>query len=241
MKRLSILAMVVTFLFPLAAFSQVQTDPGLTSAVAAQTIALEEIAKKRKEKQDKIIEFQTAIGVVMTSIHDVENKTLEYMSNASSAMENIYQIQKAATLCKNIEEQMRKMVKAVPSNYEGTAVTVLTSNTSKDVITEMVSLSTLMSQLVTSTKYSFGDNSDSSSGKKNVNLLSAAERYYIANEVVTRLNRIYRKLWVITWEIENLGWEDAWHRMDPSGWAKANHGKSIAENLARKWKNSKIF
>lgn len=219
-----------------------QIDPTLAAAVIFQTEELKSAYKKRNKTQQALITTQGAVAVAMDRVHAVEATILEYMSNASSAMEDLYQLKKAAELVGvNIPAQMKKMVSAVPQNWEGTAVTALTSKTCTDVATEMASLYAFMANLVTNSKFTFNDGSKSTSTKKNVNLLSAAERYYIATEVVGKLQKIYRKLWLITWQIENLGWEDAWRNIDAKSWAQAQYGKSISERLVKQWQKAKPF
>lgn len=224
---------------PLESMAQ-QTDPTLTTAVILQTEELKSAYKKRNETQNKLIAAQAAVATAMEQVHGVENKILEYMSNASSAMNDIYQLKRAAELVStHIPNQLAEMSKAVPDNLKGTAITVLTSKTVSQVTTEMTSLYGLISQLVTSTKYSFNDGKDDTSGKKNVNLLSAAERYYIATEVTGRLERIYRKLYNITYQIKTLDWMDAWYNLDSSSWAKFQNGKTISQSLMTKWDKMK--
>ena len=65
-----------------------QTDPTLTAAVIAQTAELKSIHKKRKTTQEKIIAAEAAVTVALDRVHSVENKMLEYLSNAQGAMQN---------------------------------------------------------------------------------------------------------------------------------------------------------
>ena len=57
-----------------------------------------------------------------------------------------------------------------------------------------------MKQLVTSGSYDV-TNQDGNKEKHKVNLLSSAERYYIANEVVTRLEAINTDLFILAWQV----------------------------------------
>ena len=75
-----------------------QTDPTLTGAVVAQTEILKKIFKDREETQNKIIAAEAAVSVAMDRMHAVENKMLDYLSNAQGAMQNLYQIKRAAQL-----------------------------------------------------------------------------------------------------------------------------------------------
>lgn len=217
-----------------------QTDPALTAAVILQTQELKSAYKRRNETQNKLIAAQAVVATAMEKVHNVENKILDYMSNASSAMNDIYQLKRAADLVSvHIPKQLAEMSKAVPDNLKGTAITAFTSKTVSQATAEMTSLYGLLSQLVTSTKYSLNDGKDDTSGKKNVNLLSAAERYYIATEVTGRLERIYLKLYNITCQIKTLDWMDAWYNLDSSSWAKFQNGKTISQSLMTKWDKMK--
>lgn len=75
-----------------------QTDPALTSAVLGQTAALKKIHKDRKKTQEKIIAAEVAVTASLERIHQVEDKMLDYLSNAQGAMQNLYQIKRAGEL-----------------------------------------------------------------------------------------------------------------------------------------------
>lgn len=75
-----------------------QVDPALTAAVVAQTAVLNDIYNTRDNTQKKIIAAEAAVTVAMERMHQVENKILDYLSNAQGAMQNIYQIKRAAEL-----------------------------------------------------------------------------------------------------------------------------------------------
>ena len=75
-----------------------QVDPALTAAVVAQTEVLNNIYDNRNKTQKKIIAAEAAVTVAMDRMHQVENKILDYLSNAQGAMQNLYQIKRAAEL-----------------------------------------------------------------------------------------------------------------------------------------------
>ena len=86
-----ILAIVVLSLGVVVPNHAQQTDPTLTAAVLAQTAELKNIHKQRKKTQEKIIAAETAVTVALDRVHRVEDKLLEYLSNAQGAMQNLYQ------------------------------------------------------------------------------------------------------------------------------------------------------
>lgn len=216
-----------------------QTDPTLTAAVILQTEELKSIHKKRKSTQEKIIAAETAVTLALDRVHNVENRMLEYLSNAQGAMQNLYQIKRAAELvAMEIPRNCDLLRKSVPGHLKGTAIAVLVSDELTDAATQMAALYPFMKQLVTSGSYDV-TNADGKTEKHKVNLLNSAERYYIANEVVTRLETINTDLWLLAWQVRTLSWNDLWFSLDPDGWASVMSGKAIAETLVWEWNTIK--
>lgn len=216
-----------------------QTDPTLTAAVILQTEELKSIHKKRKSTQEKIIAAETAVTLALDRVHNVENRMLEYLSNAQGAMQNLYQIKRAAELvAMEIPRNCDLLRKSVPGHLKGTAIAVLVSDELTDAATQMAALYPFMKQLVTSGSYDV-TNAEGKTEKHKVNLLNSAERYYIANEVVTRLETINTDLWLLAWQVRTLSWNDLWFSLDPDGWASVMSGKAIAETLVWEWNTIK--
>ncbi len=216
-----------------------QTDPTLTAAVILQTEELKSIHKKRKSTQEKIIAAETAVTLALDRVHNVENRMLEYLSNAQGAMQNLYQIKRAAELvATEIPRNCDLLRKSVPGHLKGTAIAVLVSDELTDAATQMAALYPFMKQLVTSGSYDVA-NAEGKTEKHKVNLLNSAERYYIANEVVTRLETINTDLWLLAWQVRTLSWNDLWFSLDPDGWASVMSGKAIAETLVWEWNTIK--
>lgn len=216
-----------------------QTDPTLTAAVILQTEELKSIHKKRKSTQEKIIAAETAVTLALDRVHNVENRMLEYLSNAQGAMQNLYQIKRAAELvATEIPRNCDLLRKSVPVHLKGTAIAVLVSDELTDAATQMAALYPFMKQLVTSGSYDV-TNAEGKTEKHKVNLLNSAERYYIANEVVTRLETINTDLWLLAWQVRTLSWNDLWFSLDPDGWASIMSGKAIAETLVWEWNTIK--
>lgn len=216
-----------------------QTDPTLTGAVVAQTEILKKIFKDREETQNKIIAAEAAVSVAMDRMHAVENKMLDYLSNAQGAMQNLYQIKRAAQLVGvEIPRNMSLVSKSVPGHLKGTAIALLVSDELTDAASQMASLYPFMKQLVTNGSYNvdgYDDNGNPKTEKHKVNLLNSAERYYVANEVVTKLENINTDLWLLAWQIRTMSWQDLWYGLDPEGWAAVMSGKAIVESLIYEW------
>ena len=214
-----------------------QTDPTLTAAVGAQSAMLNNLFSKREKTQKKIIAAETAVTVAMDRMHKVEDQMLEYLSNAQGAMQNLYQIKRAAELVTTeIPQNMNLVKKSLPGHLKGTAIAILVSDELTDAATQMASLYPFMQQLVTSGSYNVtGSNGEPE--KHKVNLLDSAERYYVANEVVTKLENINTDLWLLAWQIRTMSWHDLWFGLDPEGWATVMSGKAVVESLIYQWEN----
>lgn len=218
-----------------------QTDPTLTAAVILQTEELKSVHKKRKTTQEKIIAAETAVTLALDRVHNVENKMLEYLSNAQGAMQNLYQIKRAAELVTTeIPKNTTLLKNSVKGNLKGTAIAALVSDEITDAATQMAALYPFMQQLVTSGSYNV-TNAEGNTEKHKVNLLDSAERYYVANEVVTRLERINTDLFILAWQVRTLSWNDLWFSLDPEGWASIMAGKNIANGLVSDWNNIKYY
>ena len=93
--RITIMAVLAVFLLKGTDTFAQQTDPTLTGAVFAQTSTLKNIYNKRQKAHEKIIAAETAVTVALDRVHSVEDRMLEYLSNAQGAMQNLYQIKRA--------------------------------------------------------------------------------------------------------------------------------------------------
>lgn len=212
-----------------------QTDPTLTAAVMAQTAELKSIHKKRKKTQEQIIAAETAVTVALDRVHRVEDKMLEYLSNAQGAVQNLYQIKRAGELVTvEIPRNCSLLTKSVGKHLKGTVIASMVSDELTDAATQMAALYPFMKQLVTSGSYDV-TNQEGSKEKHKVNLLSSAERYYIANEVVTRLEAINTDLFILAWQVRTLSWNDLWFSLDPEGWANVMSGKNIINGIVSEW------
>ena len=233
-KRSLLIAAVGLLIGKTPLFAQ-QADPALTSAVLGQTAALKKIHKDRKKTQEKIIAAEVAVTASLERIHHVEDKMLDYLSNAQGAMQNLYQIKRAGELvAKEIPQNCNLLLKSVGGNLKGTVIATMVSDELTDAATQMTALFPFMKQLVTSGRYDVtGD--DGKNEKHKMNLLNASERYYIANEVVSRLEAINTDLFILAWQVRTLSWNDLWFSLDPEGWANVMSGKNIIGGIISDW------
>ena len=123
-----------------------QTDPTLTAAVILQTEELKSIHKKRKSTQEKIIAAETAVTLALDRVHNVENRMLEYLSNAQGAMQNLYQIKRAAELvATEIPRNCDLLRKSVPGHLKGTTIAVLVSDELTDEAVSKLGTASILS------------------------------------------------------------------------------------------------
>ena len=160
----------------------------------------------------------TAQTLELKSLHDKRRKTQEKIIAAEAAV----------TVALD-------RVKSVGSNLKGTAIAAIVSDELTDAATQMAALYPFMKQLVTSGSYDV-TGADGKNEKHKVNLLDSSERYYIANEVVTRLETINTDLFILAWQVRTLSWNDLWFSLDPEGWANVMSGKNIIGGIVADWK-----
>lgn len=209
--------------------------PGADFCRTGSDRSLEEDSQGPQENAGKIIAAEVAVTASLERIHQVEDKMLDYLSNAQGAMQNLYQIKRAGELvAKEIPQNCSLLLKSVGGNLKGTVIAAMVSDELTDAATQMTALFPFMKQLVTSGKYDVtGD--DGKNEKHKVNLLNASERYYIANEVVSRLEAINTNLFILAWQVRTLSWNDLWFSLDPEGWANVMSGKNIIGGIISDW------
>jgi len=203
-----------------------QTDPALTAAVTGQTFTLKSLFDARKSTQQKILAATGIEEVQLRQLHAIEQKVLDYMANVSGLMQNLYQVKRTTELVTvEIPRNISAVSKACKGHLKGTAIALAVSDEIRSVYTEIGSLSALCTSLV--------KNKTVDSNK--VNLLNAAERYWLCEKIVTSLEDINTALYVLSWQIEYLSWEDLWRGLDPDTWANYMQGKWMAESCIRDW------
>lgn len=203
-----------------------QTDPALAAAVGAQTVTLSTLFDARKKTQEKILAATGIEEVQLKQLHDIEKKVLDYMANVTGLMQNLYQVKRTTELVTvEIPRNISEVSKATKGHLKGTAIALAVSDEIRSVYTEIGSLSALCTSLV-KTKTVDGNK---------VNLLNAAERYWLCEKIVSSLEDINSALYILSWQIQYLSWEDLWRGLDPDTWANYMQGKWMAESCIRDW------
>lgn len=218
----------------------VQVDPALAGAITLQMNTLKNIYSKREKTQNKIIAAEAAVTVALDQMHKVEDKVLGYMSNVQGAFKNLYQIKRAGELVvKEIPANMNNVRRAIKvGGFQGTFLATTVGTELSSMTMDMMSLYPFLEQLVTTGIYNTTDYDSQGNivNKKNkVNLLNSAERYYICNTVVDKLESINTSLYLLAWEIQTMCWRDLFFKLDPEGWAAIMTGKNIVEGVISDW------
>lgn len=218
----------------------VQVDPALAGAITLQMNTLKNIYSKRGKTQNKIIAAEAAVTVALDQMHKVEDKVLGYMSNVQGAFKNLYQIKRAGELVvKEIPANMNNVRRAIKvGGFQGTFLATTVGTELSSMTMDMMSLYPFLEQLVTTGTYNTIDYDSQGNivNKKNkVNLLNSAERYYICNTVVDKLESINTSLYLLAWEIQTMRWRDLFFKLDPEGWAAIMTGKNIVEGVISDW------
>lgn len=210
-------------------------DPVLTAAVLAQTAALDKVYSERNQKNNSILAAEVAINATMNEVHKIEEKVLDYLSNAQGAVQNLHQIKRAGELVlSEIPNNIKFLKSSLPGNLKGTMIAAVVSDELQNSYEEMTSLYPLVSQLVTSGSYNV-QTANGSTEKKKVNLLNAAERYYVANEIVQKLERINMNIYLLAWQIRTLSFSDLFFHLAPESWCNIMASKSLVQDIIREY------
>ena len=239
-KTIAIIAIFLCLNRTTISASVIQVDPALTSAITLQMTTLQSIYSKRDKTQKKIIAAEAAVTVALDKMHKVEDKVLGYMANVQGAFQNLYQIKRAGELvAKDIPANIGNVRKAIRiGGFQGTFLSTVVGSELTNMTTEMMSLYPFLEQLVTSGTYNtkeFDENGNIIDKKHKVNLLSSAERYYICNTVLSKLENINTSLYLLAWEIQTMRWRDLFFKLDPEGWAAVMSGRNIVEGVVSDW------
>lgn len=216
---------------PIGSHAQMMTDPLLAGAVTTQNLAMSDAYKERTKKQNAILAAEAAITTTMEKVHYIENKVVDYLANAQGAVQNLHQIKRAGELAiVEIPQNLKELAKAIPKHPKGAAIAAICSSEMKDAATEAASLYPLIAQLVSSGSYNV-TTAEGTTEKKKVNLLNAAERYYIANEVVQKLETINMSIYLLAWQVRTMTFNDLFFHLTPDTWCNVMTTKYLVQDI----------
>ena len=213
-----------------------QTDPALLAAVEAQTKTLSDENKEQTKKLTSIQTSQLVIETSMTKLHDIENKVFNYLCNASSAVNNLRDIKRSGELLLvEIPANMKRVEEASSHNVKNTILTAMVAEELKDSKEQMISVYSLLDNLVKSGSYQSGHGDDKNLTK--VNLLNAAERDEICSSIVNSLEMINTNLYILSFRIQYMNWSQFFLEYDPESWGYIMSGDNIANGIIQSWKD----
>lgn len=208
-------------------------DAALTSAILIQNEAIKDMHKERKSLREATLAAQAAINLTLGKIHDIQDKILGYMENASGVLTNLSQLKNIVEYTVKIPDQLTDLVKTIPNNPKGAAITAIVSKRVAETVTDVTGLATLIANLVQS-NYSFGEGGNNG-GKKHVNLLSSAERFNILLDVETKLKHISMDIRMLKYYVETLSWRDLWMGLDRASYVKLWNSRWEINSIINKW------
>lgn len=208
------------------------SDPALTAAVAADMASDKVNFGARVKSHLALIAEETALNATMHKLHKLEEKAVDYLSNASMAVENLYQVKRIGELVAiEIPKNFKELIRNAKGNLQGSVVTILVSDYVKDARLQMLALAPMVANLVTSGTFNFGK------GEKKVNLLNAQERYYILSDILRRLESINTDAKIMRWQVQMLSWKTIVFKYSPLTWGRFINGKYIAKKVLMQLKN----
>lgn len=179
----------------------IHIDPITSGLIGAQTSMLEEVYKKRIERQDILIVQETLIHQTLSGIHGLQKKTIEYLSNAQSAVRSLNQIVEIGRLATtDIPDNTLALLKEISTHPQKAALAGINGDLLQTVAAEAADLTPLIATLVTSTTAGINPDGSVDTGAK-VNLLNGAERLEVANSILRRLRMLNANLMVMRWQV----------------------------------------
>lgn len=227
--------------------THIHIDPLTASAVKSQTDMLKDLYSQRLQHQQQIIANEAVINATLNKIQNIEQKAFEYLTVSQDAIKGIYHIARVETLVtKNIPDDIGKLKKAISDNVGNMALSSLLYNTVVDLGTQMTSIAPLVQKLVLGGKEINPEFDDDGNrlNKEAPHLLTSAERYKTANEIVKRLERIDGTIQYLTFQVKQLNIRNMFSiNLLSVERDIINSGRKVAaENVINRWKaNAAIY
>lgn len=191
----SLAAFAGCFALSLAAHAQVfcyniHIDPLTMTAITLQTNTLEGAYNKRIQSQALLLVEEEVIHRTLDGIHNIQKKTIDYLSQAQGAIQKLSQLKEIAQLAINdIPTEVLALLKEAKQHPDKAIISAVTNSLVADVVQEASELTPLIASLVTGeTASKRSDGSIDTSGPNN--LLNGAERFKVANDVLYRLRNL---------------------------------------------------
>lgn len=207
-KYLIAAAIACATVYPIGSNAQVfryniHIDPITSGLIGSQTSMLEDIYKKRIERQEALLVQEGLIHQTLSGIHELQCKTIDYLSNAQKAVKTLRQLSEIASLATNdIPDNTVTLLREIADHPQKAVLAGITSSVMQQIITEAADLTPLIASLVTSEAVKKNDDG-SIDTNANVNLLNGKERFEVANTILKRLRVLNVHLMTMRWQIRS--------------------------------------
>ena len=208
----------------------VYVDPTMTATAIAATSALKNEHKSQTEKLTAIETMNLAISAELKKIHSIEDSVFKYLTNAQGFVDNLYDVKKCVELAAiDIPKSIADCVGAIPGHLQGTAISLLVSKNAIQAVEEITSLYGFLEILCKTGGYVEGYGSDKRVSK--VNLLNSSQRYYVLQNIKSKLTSINWQFKLLRTQITIYGWRTLFQSWDPTTWSYYLSGKIVAQDI----------
>lgn len=192
-----------------------QKDPALAGTVATMSSLEQRELKNIKENQNKIAAFQTSISANLKTIRYYEEKTYNYLYEASYIVRDAYEIKEAAVITSDIIKEIEGLVKAAYKHPQGVAVAAIARRQGNRATEEIIGIYSYVAGLALN---------------KNT-LLNSLERQQVLWTVLYKLRRIRSDIQLLRFQIENFTISYLPEILFPMEYFYAVDGKRIADKI----------
>lgn len=220
----------------LPVFSQglINVNGGEVEAVIEFQTAYTLAQKERKSLQNKIIAAELAVGGLLEQLHTVEKKSVDYLSNVSSGIQNLQQLKSIGNLITNEIPKNTNAVFNAMNEKRANAFLELAGKRVRNITGDLWSLVTFVTPLVS--QGTMEVYTPDGKTQKKVNLLNSYERYTILCKVLGHLEDVNYKLRNLAYNVQFMDMNDAWKNIDSYSYYKYINFKAITEDIVREWR-----
>lgn len=229
------------------ALVQVYTDPILTAEIALQTSTLKELQEQQYEALSATQKAHIATSIAMTTLHDLEKKSYNYLYNAASGMQNLYQLVQIGEQVVDIVEIANDCLKEAKKNPKSAVFAAIVSKKYFSAGTEIAALVSTIKEIALdgieftragwdeqATAFISGKYEPQGETKKH-NLLNPVERLAVIHEVQNRLKNIYWDFVQLRYNIKYMNFWTFFRKVDFDSWYYITDGKRLAQDIVNSW------
>lgn len=168
----------------------IHIDPITSGLISAQHAMLDGIYTKRIASQEALLVEEALIHSTLSNIHNLQVKTVDYLSNAQEAVRKLNQIAEISRLALDyIPDNALGLVNDIRNHPHKEQLVGINAQLMQQIIAEAAELTPLIASLVTSeVAAKKGDGTYDTESQ--VNLLNGKERLEVANTILNRLRML---------------------------------------------------